>query len=83
MLMKVFNKGQVVIPAQIRRFLDIHVGDRLEVKLDRENGSIELRKPKRSEARSLGGSLAAYSEGKPFPTREDMRKALEEGLGDG
>jgi len=80
MLMKVFNKGQVVIPAEIRRALGISVGDRLEVEIDRERRAIELHKPERRGSRSLAGALAGYARGKPFPSRRDMGSALEKGL---
>ena len=45
MLMKVFNKGQIVIPAEMRRALGIQVGDRLVVEIDQERHTIELHKP--------------------------------------
>lgn len=83
MLMKVFQKGQVVIPAAVRRELGIEVGDRLEVELDRENRTIALHKPEQREAAALAGSLAEYARGKAFPNREEMQAALAEGLGDG
>lgn len=80
MLMKVFNKGQVVIPAEIRRELDIHVGDRLEVDVDRDHLSVELHKPVQRDSQALAGALAKYATHKRFPTRRAMRKALKEGL---
>jgi len=83
MLMKVFQKGQVVIPAAVRRELGIEVGDRLEVELDRENRRIALHKPELHESAALAGSLAAYARGQAFPSREEMQAALAEGLGDG
>ena len=80
MLMKVFNKGQVVIPAEIRRALGIHVGDRLEVNIDREHRSIALHKPAEPGARALAGALSAYALGKPLPSRREMQDALAKGL---
>jgi AbrB family looped-hinge helix DNA binding protein len=82
MRMKVFEKGQVVIPAEIRRRLGIAAGDRLEMTWDAENQALVLRKPKGSEARKLAGSLAAYGEGRGFPSRKEAVRALEKGLGD-
>ena len=43
MLTKVHNKGQVVIPAQVRKQLGIDVGDFLEVEVKPDEGKIELR----------------------------------------
>lgn len=80
MLMKVFGKGQVVIPAEIRHELDIEIGDRLEVSIDREAWAIELRKPATRESEALAGSLATYVAGRSFPTRADMAASLREGL---
>ncbi len=80
MLMKVFNKGQVVIPAEIRRSFDIHVGDYLEVEIDRKKHGIALHKPEQKRAQSLAGSLSSYAGNKPFPTSGQMKEALAKGL---
>ena len=80
MLMKVHNKGQVVIPAQVRKQLGIDVGDVLEVEIVPEEGKIELRRPVQRKARSLGGSLKKYARGKRFPSRRAMEEALRWGL---
>ena len=80
MLMKVFNKGQIVIPAELRRLLDIHIGDQLEVAVDREQRTIELQKPAQLKSQTLAGSLASYASKKPFPTPSEMQDALAEGL---
>ena len=80
MLMKVFNKGQVVIPAGIRKDLGIRTGDRLEVTTDPAGKTVMLRKPKKRNSARLGGSLSRYAEGKPFPTRGELNDALKNGL---
>jgi AbrB family looped-hinge helix DNA binding protein len=80
MLMKVFNKGQVVIPAEIRRGLGISVGDMLDVVLDAKHRSVQLRPRGSSKARSLAGSLSAYSKQKKMPTKRQMAEALVKGL---
>lgn len=80
MQIKVFNKGQVVIPAKIRKALGIKPGDHVEVELDREHMSIEVHKPEQNEARRLAGSLSQYAAGKTFPTKKEMHDALREGL---
>ena len=84
MLMKVHPKGQVVIPAEIRRRLGIAIGDVLEVEIIPEEGKIELRRASPVSADSLAGSLAQYACGKTFPSEREMAEALREGLaGDG
>jgi AbrB family looped-hinge helix DNA binding protein len=84
MRMKVHNKGQVVLPAEIRAQLGIEIGDILEVEVVAEEGKIELRRSETGTAASLGGSLERYARGKPFPSRSEMANALRRGmLGDG
>ncbi len=80
MRMKVFNKGQVVIPAEIRKALGIKPGDSIEVNFDLERRLIQLRKPDKNESRVLAGSLAAYAKGKQFPSRSEMQEALKQGM---
>lgn len=80
MLMKVHNKGQVVIPAEIRRQLGIDIGDVLEVEVVPEEGKIELRRPSESRTRSLAGSLKKYASGKKFPSDRRISEALRRGL---
>ena len=80
MIMKVFNKGQVVIPAAIRHALGIDVGDMLDVRIDEKEKSIELRKMEAFEAKALSGSLAKYGKRKAFPSRKSMNAALQREL---
>ncbi len=80
MLMKVFNKGQVVIPVEIRRSFGIHPGDSLEVEIDRKQHVIALRKPERTKAQSLAGALSSYAGKKAFPTSRQIKDALAAGL---
>jgi len=79
--MKVHPKGQVVIPAEVRQRLGIAVGDMLEVTVDPDTGTIQLRRPDREAAEALAGSLYEYARGRPFPTEEEMAEALRKGLG--
>jgi|AP95_1055475.scaffolds.fasta_scaffold03930_2 AbrB family looped-hinge helix DNA binding protein len=79
MLMKVHNKGQVVIPAEMREQLGISVGDLLEVDVDVAGHRIELRKHQET-SRTLAGSLQQYNRGKAFPSREEMHRSLQAGL---
>lgn len=80
MLMKVHNKGQVVIPADVRKQLGIDIGDMLEVEIMPEEGKIELRRPAHGRAEELAGSLKTYARGKKFPTNRQMSEALRRGL---
>jgi AbrB family looped-hinge helix DNA binding protein len=79
-VMKIFNKGQVVIPAAVRREFGIAPGDPLEVTLNRERGCIELRPAPTNVSTELAGSLARYAEGKRFPTETQIQEALSTGM---
>jgi len=79
MLMKVFNKGQVVIPGDIRKVFGIQIGEMLDVEINEKKKCIELKKPV-YHAENLAGSLSKYAKGKPFPSNKDMHKSLAEGM---
>jgi AbrB family looped-hinge helix DNA binding protein len=80
MLMKIFNKGQVVIPSTIRHGLGIAPGDFVDVALDLQNKKIELRPYRSSGAASIAGSLSKYARHKAFPTRKQAAHILRKGL---
>ena len=80
MLMKVFNKGQVVIPVAIRKEFGIEIGDMLDVVPDRKEKCVILKKAGEMKSRKLAGSLSKYNRRKRFPSRKEMKKALEEGI---
>jgi len=81
MLMKVFNKGQVVIPSKIRDSLGIVPGDFVDVAVNLKNQRIELRPHHASGSESIAGSLAKYGRRKSFPTRKQSTNAFRKGLG--
>jgi len=78
--MKVFNKGQVVIPAAIRKEFNIEIGDMLEVVVDRKEECIKLKRADEMKSKELAGSLSKYNRRKRFPSRAEMKKALAEGI---
>ena len=79
MLMKVFNKGQVVIPVAIRKQMGLQVGDMLDVHFDGKRACIELKKVD-SHTGQIAGSLASFSKGKDFPSRKQMHEAFAKGM---
>ncbi len=79
MRMKMFNKGQVVIPAEIRKQLQLESGDMLDVSFNDERACIELKKAANQTGR-LAGSLAVYAKEKKFPSRKQMHEAFAKGL---
>lgn len=83
MLMKVFNKGQIVIPIAIRKALGVEPGDMMDVIIDQEGHCIKLKKYEKSIASELAGSLSKFNQRKAFPTKREMRKALAKGLSNG
>ncbi len=76
MLMKVFSKGQVVIPSAVREELGISVGDMLDVALDRDSNCLRLTKHADPPSHALAGALAHYAAGKPFPDQQTIRNIL-------
>jgi AbrB family looped-hinge helix DNA binding protein len=80
MLMKVFSKGQVVIPIEIRKNLGIEPGDLIDVTLDYLNKRIELSPQESSTSASIAGSLARYKRHKQFPDKLSMGRILRKGL---
>ncbi len=77
---KVFGDGQIVIPPEIRKAAGIHSGDEIEVKIDPQAESFEIHKTGEPRSKQLAGAFAAYGKKKPFPDREEMTKALAEGM---
>lgn len=80
MLMKVFSKGQVVIPIEIRKNLGIEPGDLINVTLDYSHKRIELSPQESKNSSAIAGSLAKYKRRKPFPSKQKMNQFLHEGL---
>jgi antitoxin PrlF len=74
---KVTSKGQVTIPADVRKELGIDQGDDLIFEVTPER-SIQLRVVKRRRLSDLYGALPAT---RPFPGKEKVREAVGEELG--
>jgi AbrB family looped-hinge helix DNA binding protein len=80
MIMKVFNKGQVVIPASIRRGLGVGPGDMLDVSLD-QNGEFLIMQPHSAgKAKKLAGSLSRFRKGRNIPDKKQISQILRKGL---
>ena len=73
MRVKVTRNYQVSIPAEIRRLLNIKLGDVLEVRCDEERGEIILRKVE-ERRRTLRAGRAL--------TPEEIEELIQRGLGD-
>jgi AbrB family looped-hinge helix DNA binding protein len=84
--LKVFPKGQVVIPIALRKTYDINIGDQLEA--IPENEGILL-KPNRhklirgSLTDRLFGLFNKYAISKPEPDKKDIIQAFEKGITEG
>src|ERR1035437_6998833 len=79
MLAKVFNKGQVVIPAALRKKFDIVIGERVNIIVE-EDGIKIMPVKKKVDAKELFGVFHKYAGGKPFLTEEEIEKATEKNL---
>ena len=81
--MKVFAKGQVVIPISLREKYHIEVGDQIEV-IPTEEG-ILLKSESKGDGRNsmtdqLHGIFRKYSRGKRRIEKKDIKRATEKGF---
>lgn len=74
---RVTSKGQITIPAEIRRALGIDQGDDLQFAVTSER-SAELRVVKRRRLSELYGALPVA---RPLPGREEVREEVGRVLG--
>ena len=82
MLAKVFSKGQIVIPAVLRKAFGIKIGDKVNLVVEKDGIKITLVK-KQATTEELAGVFHKYAKGKPSLTEEEIEKATEEGFVDG
>ena len=84
--MKVFPKGQVVIPVSLRKKYRIDIGDQIDVVSEKEGILLKpLRKQENTTSLTdqLYGIFRTYAKGKTGPTKKDITKATEKGFTDG
>ncbi len=70
------SKGQITIPASVRRLLRLHTGDLLDFVV-KDDGNVLL-KPGRTHAEDLKGILKGYAKHKPV-SLEEMEVAIQAG----
>ncbi|MEX1325802.1 MAG: AbrB/MazE/SpoVT family DNA-binding domain-containing protein [Desulfobacterales bacterium] len=84
--MKVFPKGQVVIPVSLRKKYQIDIGDRIDV-ISKSDGILLKPLPKENRQRSLTerlfGIFSDYAAVKTRSTKTDIEKATEAGFTEG
>jgi len=84
--MKVFPKGQVVIPVSLRKKYHIDIGDQIDL-ISAPDGILLKPLPKKTGQRSLTeqlfGIFSSYASGKSKPTKADIDKATETGFAEG
>ena len=84
--MKVFPKGQVVIPVSLRKKYQIDIGDQIDV-ISKSNGILLKPLPKENKQRSLTerlfGIFSYYAAGKTKPSKTDIEKATRAGFTEG
>ena len=81
MEMKVFSKGQVVIPVMLRKKYNIDIGDSIQV-IPAENGILLKPKPKKTESitDNLFGIFKNYTRGSKKVDKKDILNATENGF---
>jgi AbrB family looped-hinge helix DNA binding protein len=83
--MKVFQKGQVVIPVSLRKKYHIEVGDHVDVVEAPEGILLKPVRQKGSAAMSdeLFGLFAKYAQNKGRLTKRQINQATEKGFAEG
>ena len=76
---RVTSKGQVTIPAEVRKALAIEQGDDLVFEVAPDQTTARLRVIKRQRLSDLYGALRAT---RPFPGKEAVREQVGEALGE-
>ena len=72
MLSKIYQKGQVVIPAIVRHQYNLSIGDSVEICL--EKGYLKLKKVTTKGLMDLAGIIKSD---KVMPTKTDIKKSVE------
>ena len=84
--MKVFPKGQVVIPATLRKKYHIEIGDRIDV-IAGQDGILLKPNPDNNRHKSLTdqlfGIFSNFADEKRMPTKADIEKATDKGFTEG
>jgi AbrB family looped-hinge helix DNA binding protein len=71
------RKGQITVPAEIRKALDLHIGDKVAVSLEGEDGTLHANlRPVRSVAEMTFGVITPHKQ--PEDTKELREIAIEE-----
>ncbi|MBL7014364.1 MAG: AbrB/MazE/SpoVT family DNA-binding domain-containing protein [Candidatus Marinimicrobia bacterium] len=76
--MKIHNKGQVVIPSDLRKKYNLEIGD--EVDFISDESGIHIY-PNVSKANSLRGSIRDAYQKYGRPSEKSVNESLEKGLG--
>lgn len=84
--MKVFPKGQVIIPVALRKKYNIEIGDQIDV-ISAPDGIYLKPTPKKNKKESLTdrlfGIFSEYASGKQKLSKNDIAKATETGFTEG
>ena len=81
--MKVFQKGQVVIPVALRKKYLIEIGDQIDVVPSPEGillKPLSKKNGRKSLTEQLFGIFSGYASQKSKPTKADIKKATETGF---
>jgi AbrB family looped-hinge helix DNA binding protein len=84
--MKVFPKGQVIIPVELRRKYNINIGDRIEFSIMQDGILIKPSRDKADDSSltdKLYGMFSGYARGKAVPNKKTINAATESGFVEG
>jgi AbrB family looped-hinge helix DNA binding protein len=84
--MKVFPKGQVIIPVSLRRKYNINIGDQIEF-IDFKDGIFlkpsKQRPTGRTVTEELFGMLKGYAVQTALPNKDEVNRATDSGFTEG
>lgn len=79
MLVKVFNKGQIVIPSLLRKAFGIKIGEKVNLVVEKDGIKI-VPVRKKVDAKDLAGVFHKYAKGKKIPTEKEIEDITEKEL---
>jgi len=73
MLSKIFNKGQIVIPARLRRKYDLEIGSKINI-IDEEDGIKIVPAEEEINVEALAGIFKDYAKDREVQSKDEITK---------
>ncbi len=76
MLSKIFNKGQIVIPARLRRKYNLEIGSKINI-IEAEDGVKIVPAEGEIKVEALAGIFKDYAKDREVPTKDEITTITE------